>query len=1251
MAVPLASAFIRVKPEIDQKEFDKTAEKAGEKAGEKLADGVTRGADGRLRDSRGKFLKTGEGLGEQLGEGITRGADGKLRDANGRFVKAGEGLGDSIGRGLKTSLGAAGGGGGGVFAKTLATMAARITIVGSSAAAAAPGVAHLAAALAPAAGAAAALPVSLLAIKAASAVVKVAVLDVGDAISTGFGDDAKKAQEALDELSGSARVFAKEVIRLKPQLTDIQENISDRFFKPFADDVRVTAERYMPLLNTRAGDLAGSLGGLGEQFSYAARAGRTVNAVDVALRKTDTSVVILRDSINPLTTALTALVQSTAPELPKIAQGFVNISQKVGQYVKAAADSGRITQVYREGVTTLKDLGGILFNVGSIFNSVFQAAGQGSEGLLVNLRELTGQVATFLNSGQGQTALASVFGVLAQLGDAMRTALAAVLPAVAESMALLGPAIGGVAGPAADLVVALAPLLPQAAGLAATIITALTPALAAVTKFLVENEQVIKILLITMTAYNVAAKTMAIVTGIQAAGSIGKYIAATRIGAAVTRAWTTIQWAFNASMIASPIGITVAAIAALIAIVVVAYKRSDTFRAIVDRAWAGIKTAIAGTVDWFVNTAWPALKSAWDAVVAAALWLWRNVMVPAWEGIKTVISTVVSVVSGIINGFKLVIQSIGAVINWLYTNIFSPVFAAIRKVVEIFWLAVRIPFYALYRVLEAVLPPVLTGLQAVWNAVFNAIKGSLEFWWNNAKRLFNLFMQYVAGPVKAALTAARDAFAAVFNAIRQTISGWWNTYVKPIFTAVKDGWTAVSKRFSDVYNNNIKPVFEKFVGYIKDTVVKGFQQAVKWIGDAWDGVKDAAKKPVAFVVNQVINPFITGLNKAASIVGIKDQVAPITGFAAGGRIPGVTLGYASGGRIAGPPAATDNRQAMVSGLGPVQLMGGEFIVNAEDTRKALPLLKWINSGMKAGKQRAAAMIGRPVTERPGDGSEGWAFADGGLVGWVKDVWGALSNPIDTIKKPFENMLKKIPGVGRIKDFLIGSAKRLLNGVVEWFTGASGGAGKVGDATRFVQAQNGKPYQWAAAGPGGYDCSGIVSAVYNVMKGRNPHAHTFSTGSLPGPWFTSGSAGPLLAGWSHPGQRGASASVGHMAGQIGNLPFESRGSRGVIVGGDARRIGDFANRGVARFAGGGLVTPPLYDGGGRWPSGTLGLNASGHTEHVMTGGPGGDMDELKALLAALLGAVQNLGGEVADALERPTRRAVRLGRSGTAPGRA
>ncbi len=152
----------------------------------------------------------------------------------------------------------------------------------------------------------------------------------------------------------------------------------------------------------------------------------------------------------------------------------------------------------------------------------------------------------------------------------------------------------------------------------------------------------------------------------------------------------------------------------------------------------------------------------------------------------------------------------------------------------------------------------------------------------------------------------------------------------------------------------------------------------------------------------------------------------------------------------------------------------------------------------------------------------------------------------------------------------------------------------GQAGGFLRAQNGKPYIWASAGPNGYDCSGIASAVYNLLHGRNPYHHTFSTASLPGGWFPKhGIGGPLTVAWSNPGESPASSTTGHMMGMAGGLTFESTGSRGVHLGSSTRRLGDFAH--IAHYSNGGPVEAGIaMNRGGTITEPVFGIGASGRT---------------------------------------------------------
>ena len=1084
VAVQVRADMSKVKPEVI-----KGSREAGEKGGEELGEGITRGADGKLKASRGKFASSGDSAGKSFGGGFTKGVDG-------------------------------------TFAKVAATMAARFALMGGAAAAAAPGVGQLVGALVPAAGAALALPAALLSIKAATGVAKIAVMGFGEAVSSGFTGTAKQAEEALGKLSGNAREAAKQVIGLKSPLMDIKNTISDRFFLPLLNDIRPLAEKYLPMLKSEAGDLAGPLGGLGEQIAKTAKRGLIFDTVRKVFEQTRIAVINIRGAVDPLAWSLALLVKDTVGELPGMALGFANAAERLADFTAHASETGAITQAFRNGVKVLKDFGGILRNVGSIIGSVYTAATANGNALLGNLKALTGQAAAFFRSAEGSAGMQAIFGTLGTLGAGLRSSLGSVLPAISESLQLLAPSLVDLVGPAVDLVKALAPLLPFAAGLTATIVKSLTPAIAALTGWLSENETALKVATVAIVAYAVATKVGAAAAAVAAAGGLIGWIKQLTIITNLTRIFTAVQYALGVAVrfALGPIGLIIAAIGLLVGALVYAYKNHEGFRMTVQKVWAAIKAAVASAVNWFVNTALPWLKKVWDGIAAGAVQMWQNYIRPA--------------LAAIVSFFR---DQVAPAAMWLWQNVLQPAFKGISAAVQLNLAIVRTAAQGIVSFFRNVLAPTAMWLwknvlQPAWKGISAAVQLNIAIMRAAIQPLINFFRN-VVGPTFMWLW--KNVVVPVFNGWKNTITSTWNF---------------------------IRPIFEAIGKFIAEKLVQSFRTGVKAITTAWEKLREASRVPIAFVVNKVINPLIGGFNKVAGVFGTP-KIDTIPGFAEGGRIPGN-----SGGR--------DDRMAQLVGrggklLGAIKVAAGEFVVNARDTARALPLLRWINGGMKGGPMAAAARIGREPAEKPGDGSEGYAFAKGGLVGFMSDIWGAVSDPKKAIMKPVEAALGAIPGGGMIRGLLVSMGKKLASGFVGWLGGAGNGegaaaGGNLGKAMAFIRAQNGKPYGWANAGPGSYDCSGIVSAAWNILHGRSPYSHTFSTGSLPGSFFPKrGPGGLLTAGWAHPGQRGASANVGHMAGQfLGGMRFESTGSRGVRVGPAARSPLGFAH--VGHFARGGLL---------------------------------------------------------------------------------
>lgn len=1115
----LADAAVVIRADVTRVSDD--ARRGGKVAGEAAGQEMARGIDTQLRNSRGRFTRSGQTVGASVGEGANRGFLAKIR---GKFESSGGSAAKNFAKGFGNDTGA--------FSRVIATMAARVTLAAAALAATAPGVAHLTAALIPATGAAVALPAALLSVVAAASVLKIATAGVGNAIQKGFTGASKQAKEELDKLPPSARRFAAAIIALKPRIDALRRSVAGRFFAPLQNEVRPLANLYFPMLRLRMAEVAGESGKLAERVAHAARQTVVFRAVSGIFDAVGASVARLRSGVGPLVRGFAALINATVPLLPQMASWLARVAANVGNYVRQASASGRVVAIFRNAVATLRLLGQIAGNVGSILATVWHQADASGANLLARIRDLTGQARAFVQSGQGMATIASIFRTMASLGDALRTGLGAALPAVAQSLQIAGPALARFAQAAANLVVQLAPLLPHVTQLAVQILTALLPAIISLTGWMQRNQgtvqrlaPVVVGLVSAMYAYRAALAVAAVATRVWAV--------AVGVAKVAQVGWTAITWLATA-----PVHAHTAAMA---------LSRSTI------GTWIGVKAIEVGA--WVRSTAASVASTA--GVVANRVAMVAHAVASRAAAAATIIWTAAT------NGAAIAMRVAGIALRFMSgpIGIIITVIALLAAGIVYLWRhneTFRRIVLAVWGAVKVFIAGVVTWFRVVAvgyiKAAIDFMVGYYKFLWSIVKFIFNLIKSWIT----IQINAVRAVFTAFGRFFTVTVPGWFRTGQRFI-SEIINFWRADITRRVDA----VKSVLSALGRFVTVTIPNAFRDGVKAIGNFWRGLQELARKPVAFVVNQIINPFLGGFKRVAGVFGVKTP-EPIHGFQEGGQIPG-------------PASVRDNRIAWLRNaagrvIGNIAVATGEFVVNAKDTAKALPLLRWINDGMRGGPVEAARRIGRPPVERMGDGSDGgWAFAKGGLVGFLSDVWGAISDPKKLIVKPIEEMVGRIPGAGFVKDLLIGMGRKLVSGFTNWLTGGAGGgtlAGNIGEAQRFVRAQAGKPYFWASAGPHGYDCSGIVAAVYNLLKGRNPYSHIFSTGQLPGNWFHEGvRAGALMAGWAHPGQRGASASVGHMAGMVGGLPFESTGSTGVRVGAAARKVTEFAHIGAARASGG------------------------------------------------------------------------------------
>lgn len=141
----------------------------------------------------------------------------------------------------------------------------------------------------------------------------------------------------------------------------------------------------------------------------------------------------------------------------------------------------------------------------------------------------------------------------------------------------------------------------------------LAPILVQVAGFVKDNTDVI----VKLGA--VVGALAATVVGVNAA--MTAYQAISSVVKAATAAWTVAQVALNFALTANPIGLIIVAIAALVAGLILAYRNSETFRNIVDQAFAAIKTGTATALKPFIEN-WDTISKVIDTAITYLRRFW-----------------------------------------------------------------------------------------------------------------------------------------------------------------------------------------------------------------------------------------------------------------------------------------------------------------------------------------------------------------------------------------------------------------------------------------------------------------------------------------------------------------------------------------------------------------------------------------------------------------------------------------------------
>lgn len=472
---------------------------------------------------------------------------------------------------------------------------------------------------------------------------------------------------------------------------------------------------------------------------------------------------------------------------------------------------------------------------------------------------------------------------------------------------IVSPFIGDVAALAGGAV--LGALIGAFEGLS-WVLGLILPIIESLTGWLAENRTTVEalaaVILGGVAAFKAYQTVLTVITGVKAGYALASYGAAgatyavgaaQKIGAAVGAIYNTVttkgataaklaaagQWVLNAAMSANPIGIVVVAIGALVAGLIYAYKKSETFRNIVNGAFEKVKEVIGAVVGWFTDTVAPFFVGLWEKIAGGKSGdNGPGLLTKAWQGIKDFFSGLWDgIVAGItwfvdfVKGLFLNFTPLGLIIkHWetivgFFTGIWDRIVGVVQPALDAIWNVIG-PwvewfigvFQAAWGILQflIVLPFRLAqiAITAVWNAIVAAfqwawdwISGVFMVGWNALTGLIGGVMDAVVGWIVAAWDWITGKFQQAWDWVSGVFMAMWNTLAQQV-GSVMDAisawigrvWDWVTDKFSAVWTW-VSGVFmgwwrtlTQLIGSVMDTVLAGIRRVWDWITDkfqqAWN---------------------------------------------------------------------------------------------------------------------------------------------------------------------------------------------------------------------------------------------------------------------------------------------------------------------------------------------------------------------------------------------------------------------------------
>jgi tape measure domain-containing protein len=248
-----------------------------------------------------------------------------------------------------------------------------------------------------------------------------------------------------------------------------------------------------------------------------------------------------------------------------------------------------------------------------------------------------------------------------------------------------------------------------------------------------------------------------------------------------TKAMAAAQWLLNAAMSANPIGLIIAGIVALVAVIVLLWNKCEWFRNLVMTIFNAIKTGLQAVITFFQ----PVIDFVYNCFIT-----WAAIFFTFWETIFNFLKTVgtwiyenviVPVVNFAVGLFETIKNAFIAMWEWI-VGVFNTIVDFVKNVFDIWWNIFSTFWTTIFDFLSKV---------AIW-VYDNVLRPVIDFFSNAFNTIWNI-VQKVVNKIKGAFNAAKEAIITAFKAVKETLSNIFNTIGNIIKTPINGIINGINK--------------------------------------------------------------------------------------------------------------------------------------------------------------------------------------------------------------------------------------------------------------------------------------------------------------------------------------------------------------------------------------------------------------------------------------------------------------------------